>query len=68
MHKNLQKITSCMEEAHQESHQVAKTRKSYERLYKTFKWVKIFICLVTLYIETEPGIVEKFVPGSAEIV
>lgn len=26
-----------MDEAHQESHQVAKMKNSYERLYKTFK-------------------------------
>ncbi|PGA95021.1 hypothetical protein [Bacillus toyonensis] len=76
MHKNnqvsfekiQQKITSCMKEAHQELDRVAKTGMSYERLYETCKEIEIFICLLALYIEMEPGIVEDFVPDTAESV
>lgn len=70
MHKNqqvsfekiLQKISACMKTAHQELDQIEKTGMSYERLYETF------ICLLALYIEMEPNLVEDLVSSTAENV
>ncbi|HDR3658788.1 TPA: hypothetical protein QCO67_005464 [Bacillus cereus] len=76
MHKNqqvsfekiLQKISACMKTAYQELDQIEKTGMSYERLYETFQEIETFICLLALYIEMEPNLVEDLVSSTAENV
>lgn len=41
---------------------------SYDRLYETFQEIETFICLLALYIEMEPNLVEDLVSGTAENV
>jgi hypothetical protein len=45
-----------------------KTGMSYDRLYETFQEIETFICLLALYIEMEPNLVEDLVSGTAENV
>jgi hypothetical protein len=77
MHKNqqvsfekiLQKISSCMKTAPSRVRSDRKkTGMSYDRLYETFQEIETFICLLALYIEMEPNLVEDLVSGTAENV